>query len=287
MAALKGGIGVGAIVSSRKKVSVVRGPPAAARRLAHGPTVASPIARRCPHAARRAVAAVLGGHKLSIGSKCPGPMARAVKAEARPPAADEARQPAEPTRPRARGTRQYESHQEARAARASYAVAGLLAELPDTAADRLLGKRAARQVPDARRRRELAVVLLRRKAGPKGDQARKALRAWRLLQAAAAARALPAQGLPASAALGWPTSCEQSCSARSERRRAPKAGARLGAPSAMASCGCRRWRSCPSKQIAAWLRLQPPRGAGRGAEPDSTRRLAADRGAVRFRGGGG
>ena len=116
-------------------------------------------------------------------------------------AADEARQPAEPTRPRARGARQYESHQEARAARASYAVAGLLAELPDTAADRLLGKRAARQVPDARRRRELAVVLLRRKAGPKGDQARKALRAWRLLQAAAAARALPAQGLPASASL--------------------------------------------------------------------------------------
>ena len=44
-------------------------------------------------------------------------------------------------------------------------------------------------------------MLLRRKAGPKGDQARKALRAWRLLQAAAAARALPAQGLPASAAL--------------------------------------------------------------------------------------
>ena len=201
MAALKGGIGVGAIVSSRKTVSVVRGPPAAARRLAPGPTVASPIARRCPHAARRAVAAVLGRRKPSIGSKCPGPMARAVKAEARPPAADEARQPAEPTRPRARGARQYESHQEARAARASYAVAGLLAELPDTAADRLLGKRAARQVPDARRRRELAVVLLRRKAGPKGDQARKALRAWRLLQAAAAARALPAQGLPASAAL--------------------------------------------------------------------------------------
>ena len=111
MAVLKGGIGVGAIVSSRKTVSVVRGPPAAARRLAHGPTVASPIARRCPHAARRAVAAVLGRRKPSIGSNCPSPMARAVKAEARPPAADEARQPAEPTRPRARGTRQYESHQ--------------------------------------------------------------------------------------------------------------------------------------------------------------------------------
>ena len=87
MAALKGGIGVGAIVSSRKTVSVERGPPAAARRLAHGPTVASPTARRCPHAARRAVAAVLGRRKPSIGSKCPGPMARAVKAEARPPAA--------------------------------------------------------------------------------------------------------------------------------------------------------------------------------------------------------
>ena len=105
MAALKGGIGVGAIVPSRKRVSVVRGPPAAARRLAHGPTVASPIARRCPHAARRAVAAVLGGHKLGIGSKCPGPMARAVKAGARPPAAGAARQPAEPPRPPPRAPR--------------------------------------------------------------------------------------------------------------------------------------------------------------------------------------
>ena len=48
---------------------------------------------------------------------------------------------------------------------------------------------------------ELAVALLRGKAGPKGDRARKALRAWRLLRDTAKARGLMAGGLPACAAL--------------------------------------------------------------------------------------
>ena len=80
-------------------------------------------------------------------------------------------------------------------------MTALLAELPIEAADRVLGDDSKRQVPSARRRRELAVALLRKKAGPKGDRAKKALRCWRLLRGVAKQRCLPKGGLPASAAL--------------------------------------------------------------------------------------
>ena len=104
-----------------------------------------------------------------------------------------------PQRPQRRQL--FESHQAARAAKAMCAVKSLLAELPAEMADRALGEEAVRQVPSARRRRELAIALLRKKAGPKGDRAKKALRSWRLLQGVAKRRNLPAGGLPASAAL--------------------------------------------------------------------------------------
>ena len=104
-------------------------------------------------------------------------------------------------RPGVRKQRLFESHQAARAAAAVCAVEELLAEMPPEAADRVLGERARSQVPDPLRRRELAVAMLRGKAGPKGDRAKRALRSWRLLQTAAAARGLPNGGMPASAAL--------------------------------------------------------------------------------------
>ena len=103
--------------------------------------------------------------------------------------------------PGVRKAKLFDSHQAARAATAMCAVATLLSELPPAAAEAVLGKHAATQVPDPARRRELAVALLRGKAGPKGDRARKALRAWRLLRDTAKARGLMAGGLPASAAL--------------------------------------------------------------------------------------
>ena len=106
---------------------------------------------------------------------------------------------AAPARPKKRAL--YESHQASRAAQAMCAVEALLAEMPGEAADRVLGADAVRQVPNARRRKELAIALLRKKAGPKGDRAKKALRSWRLLQGVVKRRGLPKKGLPASAAL--------------------------------------------------------------------------------------
>ena len=133
--------------------------------------------------------------------------------EAAPPEAQEPR-----PQQRRGGRRSFATHAQARAHKADAAIREMLAELPASVPRLVLGAGALRQVPDAAAREDLLLAHFRKRSGPEGESARKALRAWRALGVTAAARGLPRHGLPASAALVADVSRAQLKRARAEAK---------------------------------------------------------------------
>lgn len=101
---------------------------------------------------------------------------------------------AETAAPRGRGTVDYATNHERRAAIAGRKADALMCELPAAYSEL---SRAAASVPSVDVRRQTFRRLLLSKGGPEGDALHKALRAWRALVEVARERGLAAHGLPA------------------------------------------------------------------------------------------
>ena len=80
------------------------------------------------------------------------------------------------------------------------------------------GSEAEIQVPDPDVRMRLACTLLEAKAGPEGENAKKGLRAWRLLSMHACENQLPRNGLPAGKALVAHLVDLEACRARAKAK---------------------------------------------------------------------
>lgn len=124
---------------------------------------------------------------VALGKRLREPMAAEPEAAAAAPGARKRRA-------------DFATHYARRHATAKARAEALLAELPPEAVAKMGGATlGSAQVP-FERCRQLAMGVLLTGGGPDGARTHTALRAWRLLQAAAAARSLPDSGLPAEAA---------------------------------------------------------------------------------------